>query len=265
MVRCPATPTWPARITLRPTLVLPASPTWPQSKVFSPTSQPWPTCTRLSILAPRRILVTPTLARSMQDFVITFVCLLRKTEPISTDHYTILQRHVVTNLNVLAHDGMRMSQKSVADLSATIDCDEAFQHAIIADLDVILNDDVRADRGILTDACCRRNDRRGMNARGGAAGGIKKLQRVGKGQIRIFRKQQGATGEFDTLTDDNRCGLRLLGFSVVFRVRQKRQVLRARFFKARHAGHFHVCRTLQFAMDAGCDLAEFHDSSHNCR
>src|SRR5438270_65977 len=51
--RCPATPTCPARMTRRPTRELPASPTCAHKRVSSPTAQEWPTCTRLSIFAPR--------------------------------------------------------------------------------------------------------------------------------------------------------------------------------------------------------------------
>ena len=43
MVRWPATPTWPARMTFLPTWVEPERPTCEQSSVSAPTEEPWPT------------------------------------------------------------------------------------------------------------------------------------------------------------------------------------------------------------------------------
>ncbi len=57
----------PASTTFFPTPDDPAKPTWEQTSVFSPTVDPCPTCTRLSILTPLAISVFPTLARSMQE------------------------------------------------------------------------------------------------------------------------------------------------------------------------------------------------------
>ena len=65
IVRWPATPTWPARVTRLPTRVLPAIPTWPASTVSWPITTEWPTCTRLSILVPRPMRVSLMEARSM--------------------------------------------------------------------------------------------------------------------------------------------------------------------------------------------------------
>src|SRR5271165_2364444 len=81
MLQCPATPTWPARMTFFPTTVEPARPTCEQSSVWSPTAEPCPTCTRLSILAPRPTRVSPMLARSMQEFACTSTSLSSTAGP----------------------------------------------------------------------------------------------------------------------------------------------------------------------------------------
>ncbi len=52
-------------MTLSPMTVLPAMPTCDASSVLSPTVTPWAICTRLSILAPARMRVSPTAGRSM--------------------------------------------------------------------------------------------------------------------------------------------------------------------------------------------------------
>src|SRR5579884_2205052 len=52
ILQCPATPTCPARITLLPTSLEPANPTCAHSRLSSPTDDPCPICTRLSILEP---------------------------------------------------------------------------------------------------------------------------------------------------------------------------------------------------------------------
>src|ERR1035441_8882733 len=70
-LQCPTTPTCPVRIALLPISVDPASPTCAQRSTSSPTWDPCPTCTRLSTFTPRPIRVSPTLARSMQEFACT--------------------------------------------------------------------------------------------------------------------------------------------------------------------------------------------------
>src|SRR5579862_9172744 len=67
-LQCPTTPTFPVRITRLPISVDPASPTCEQSSASSPTCDPCPTCTRLSTFTPRPSRVSPTLARSIQEF-----------------------------------------------------------------------------------------------------------------------------------------------------------------------------------------------------
>src|SRR5436309_895117 len=68
ILQCPATPTCPARITFLPTSVDPARPTCAHSSVSSPTREPCATWTKLSILDPRSMWVSQTLARSMQAY-----------------------------------------------------------------------------------------------------------------------------------------------------------------------------------------------------
>jgi len=63
--RWPAKPACPPTQTPFPRRVDPASPTWAAKTECSPTWAPCPICTRLSSFAPRRIIVSPTAARSM--------------------------------------------------------------------------------------------------------------------------------------------------------------------------------------------------------
>src|SRR5216683_6828570 len=60
-----ATPTCPASMARLPTRDEPAMPTWETRITSSPTSQLCPICTRLSILVPRRTIVSPRVARSI--------------------------------------------------------------------------------------------------------------------------------------------------------------------------------------------------------
>ena len=67
IVMWPATPTWPASVTLSSTFVLPAMPTWPASSTFFPIVTPCAICTRLSILLPAPTRVSPTAGRSIAE------------------------------------------------------------------------------------------------------------------------------------------------------------------------------------------------------
>ena len=67
-VMCPATPTCPASTTWSPIVELPAMPTCATSSACSPTVTPCAICTRLSILVPRPMRVSPTAGRSMVVF-----------------------------------------------------------------------------------------------------------------------------------------------------------------------------------------------------
>src|SRR6266567_912287 len=77
----PATPAWPARMALLPITDEPARPTCAHSSVFSPTRDPWPTCTRLSTLVPSPISVAPTVARSTHALACTSTRLPSRTGP----------------------------------------------------------------------------------------------------------------------------------------------------------------------------------------
>src|SRR5205809_4865670 len=60
-----AIPTCPASTTPRPSFEDPETPTWATRIECSPTSTLWPIWTRLSILVPRRTMVSPKVARSI--------------------------------------------------------------------------------------------------------------------------------------------------------------------------------------------------------
>ena len=65
IVRCPATPTCPASVTPSSIVVLPAMPTCAASSTFRPIVTPCAIWTRLSILVPAPIRVSPTAGRSI--------------------------------------------------------------------------------------------------------------------------------------------------------------------------------------------------------
>ena len=92
------------------------------ASVFSPTREPWPTCTRLSIFAPLAMRVSPTLARSMQALAwtstsssstagpdCTILCqwpgvVLGEAEAVGADDRSVLQHDIVAEPAMLAHD-----------------------------------------------------------------------------------------------------------------------------------------------------------------
>ena len=129
-----------------PTCVDPASPTWAQSRVFSPTEEPWPTCTRLSTFTPSPMRVAPTLARRCTRWSAPrcgrpgspvpdcgILChapglVFSKAKSIRPNHRAILQHHIVAQLAVLADHRMSMREESMPDPDPRINHDVRQNH-----------------------------------------------------------------------------------------------------------------------------------------
>ena len=83
--------------------------------------------------------------RRLRNLVPASLRSLGEAESVGANHHAVLQEHVVADPAVLAHDGMRVREKIVADLHAAIDHDMRQQHGVRPDLDILVDHHVRPD------------------------------------------------------------------------------------------------------------------------
>src|SRR6185312_7362215 len=85
-VRCPATPTWPARVTRSSSVVLPAMPTCAASSVSRTIDR--------GVGADLHVVFDHHPA-NLRDLVVRAVGALREAEPVAADHRAVLHDHAV--------------------------------------------------------------------------------------------------------------------------------------------------------------------------
>ena len=178
-VRWPEEADWPAKMQLSPILVEPARPVWPQIMLLAPSWEAWPTRTRSSILVPRPMRVSPTVARSMQELDWTSTSSSRTAGPDWTILYQVpsflfgeaqavaaddgagLEDYAVAYAAVFADYGVGVGEEIVADFGALVDGYETVQDCVLAYFDIFVDEAVGADVGALGDSggpcddCCR--------------------------------------------------------------------------------------------------------------
>ena len=69
----------------------------------------------------------------LHDLVVRAIGALGEPEAVSANDHAILQNHAVSNLAEFAHNGVRMSQKIVADARAFVNDSMRMQHGITTD------------------------------------------------------------------------------------------------------------------------------------
>src|SRR3989441_3192314 len=65
----------------------------------------------------------------LNDLVIGSVGQAGKPEPVASDHCAVLQGDVISNLHVLPHNGVGMSEKAIAHPGAVVDDDKALERS----------------------------------------------------------------------------------------------------------------------------------------
>ena len=169
-VKWPEEADWPAKMQLSPIFVEPARPVWPQIMLLAPSWEAWPTRTRSSILVPRPMRVSPTVARSMQELDWTSTSSSRTAGPDWTILYQVPSFLLakprpsppmmapfwrITRLSdaaVFADYGVGVREEIVADFGAVVDGYEAVEDGILAELGFFVDEAVGADVGALGDS-----------------------------------------------------------------------------------------------------------------
>ena len=248
-------------------VVEPARPAWPQSSVSSPTLHAWPTWTRLSILVPRPICVSPTVARSIGGMGLDFDVVAddgdarlthlvpvaagfaRKTETVAADDDAVLQQHAMAEAAVFADAGVGVGEEIVADARAAINRDETVQDRMVPDFDVLVHETVRADVRTYSDFGRAGDDRRGMHARRVVRRGMKQFDGAGEIEIRIRRTERGHARAGLAGSEKDRGGAGRFERGAVFAVDEERQLARVRFLDPGNAGDFEVFIALDSATE----------------
>src|SRR5579872_3731148 len=84
---------------------------------------------------------------------------LGETVAVAAHHHAVLKDDAVADAAKLAHHGMRVCAKIVANLNAFVDDDLRMQHGVSADRDALADHGVGADGCSFTDACGWGDDR----------------------------------------------------------------------------------------------------------
>src|SRR5215813_15674355 len=192
---------------------------------------------------------------------------LGKAEAVSSDDGAILENYAVTYAAEFSNDYVRVCEKVVADLCATIDADGAVKNGILADDGVFVHETVWADVRVRPDFCRSRDNSGGMNTRRITWRLVEKFEGSGKSKIWICTAQQC-----------NRCGRRSAcygdafidkdsgsfgGFEqrVVALVREKGNLPRLGFFDARDARDLHAGAggRIKTAIEFCCKVRQLHE------
>ncbi len=99
----------------------------------------------------------------LRHFVPRTIFLFCETQAVPTDDRTILQDYAIADAAEFAHYSVRMSKEIIANLRPSINCHEAVQNGVAADLDVFVHVTIRADVGSILYFCASRDDCRWMN------------------------------------------------------------------------------------------------------
>ncbi len=192
------------------------------------------------------------------------VARFRETEAVAAHHHSVLQDHAIADAAILAHHGVRVGVKIVADLGAFVDHHVRMQHRVLPDAHVLAHHRERADGGAFADlrrgcdGCLR------MNARLRPRRLIKQRQRAREIVIGIRRYQAGRLGLCQGLLHQDRPGARILHLGRVLGVGQERQLSWTRPLHSSDAGDLDVRVAVQRAAQPGREIAQANplDSRH---
>ena len=144
-------------------------PTCAAIRTLRPTVTPWAICTRLSILVPALIRVSPTAGRStvvfapsstsssmttvadLRNLLVRAVAATDEAVAVAADDDAILQDDAIAERDALADRHVRMDDAVGADARAGADGDVGIDNRAVADGRAFANGDKRTDRHVAAD------------------------------------------------------------------------------------------------------------------
>src|SRR6185369_4504138 len=183
----------------------------------------------------------------------------RKTKPIGSDDYPILQNDVVADLAELSNDRLRMREKVIADPGATIDHHMRKQNSVVADHRAVIDCAIRPNMRIRSNPCAGVDDRGRMNSRWILRRLVEQLKRVRESEVRILAAKYRTPFKREILRDDNRRGLCLLCERSIFRIGYESELARPGFFNPQNPRDIRIVgRVLNARADGGSNGGELH-------
>src|SRR5215207_9211319 len=157
-----------------------------------------------------------------------------------------------------------MDDRITTDGHAIVNRNVREQFDPVRDPAIFSDDDVRTDLAIWRNRRCRINDRRRMNGRDNVASRIKKSQRAGVCEVRVFRPQYGNVDPFEAriVIQKYRACLSVLDLWSVLRVREERDVARSGDIQA--GGTDDIQTAVALVYRRKCSLGEFEEFHMNC-
>ena len=203
IVMWPATPTCPASVTLSSIVTLPATPTCAASRTFLPMLTPCATWTRLSILVPAPIRVSPTAGRSMvvlapistsssmttradlRDLVVGAVGAAGEAEAVAADHGAVLHDDAMADADALADRHPGVNHAVVADRRLPADADVRMDDRARADVRAVADHRERSDRHLRSQRDVLAERREVVHARRRPPRILEELDGAREGEIRL--------------------------------------------------------------------------------
>ena len=130
---------------------------------------------------------------------------------------------------------------------------------MVADLDVLVDDHVRADVGVASNLRRGMNDRRGMHSRGITQRLVEEFEGAREAEIRILDAQCGGRDDGKVLGDDDRCGFGEPRCGGILGIRDECDFSWAGLLDAIEAGDVGIgWAVFEACVEGGGDLRKFH-------
>src|SRR5208283_4549835 len=129
--------------------------------------------------------------------------ILGEAEAVGAYDHRVLQDYVIAELAVLAHYGVSVRKEVVADSCSAIDRDVREQDGVVADLDILGDDHVRAEVSVLAELRCGMNDSGWVNSGGVSRRLIEECDGLGPGEVWVLRAQHAGSEGRELLVDDD--------------------------------------------------------------
>src|SRR5215510_11110595 len=127
----------------------------------------------------------------LHDFVVAAVILLCISEAVGSDFSAILKDHPVSDPAKLSHRDVRIGLEVIADARASINVDEGIERAVLSNLHIVFNYDIRCDGRAFTDSRRTGDTGRRIDSLRRLRWFIEKLNGAGKRQVRIWASERG--------------------------------------------------------------------------
>src|SRR5262245_31995364 len=127
----------------------------------------------------------------LHDFVVAAVILLCICESVGSDFGAILMDRLVSYVAKLSRLDVRIGLEVIASSLASINVNEGIERAVLSNLHIVFNHDIRCDGRAFTDSRRTGDTGRRIDSMRRLRWFIEKLNGAGKRQVRIWASERG--------------------------------------------------------------------------